>query len=245
VAVVDVLGNILALPIKLLFLTWKFANHSISEETEEVLVEYLDTQNQALMQDARFRLNQYRPLQDLSRLARNRHVAWPYRLILGFPATLLIDVLLPGRIMPWGDYYNPYTNTVHLYSDHPAVALHEAGHAHDFSRRRFKGTYALLRLIPFVDLYQEYQASKEAVRYFRVEADHEREIAAYKILHPAYGSYVGAYIFPPIGTVVGIAVGHVTGRSAAELAKRRHHHEQAPLKPAPSMRRPAPAMSSP
>jgi hypothetical protein len=120
------------------------------------------------------RLNQYNPAQDLSRLARNRHVAWPYRLLIGLPVTLLSDVLLPGRLFPWGDYYNPYTNTVHLYSDLPAVSLHEAGHAHDFSKQRYKGTYALGRLVPFVDLFQEFHATDEAIDHTIEIQDHDR-----------------------------------------------------------------------
>ncbi len=101
----------------------------------------------------------------VSRLARNRHVAWPYRLLIGLPVTLVFEVLLPGRLFPWGDYYNPYTNTVHLYSDHAAVALHEAGHAHDLASRRFKGT-------------------DEALDYLKASGDRTGEVAAYKILYP-------------------------------------------------------------
>jgi hypothetical protein len=227
----DVLGNILALPLKLILWNWKVDLHSISSETEEKLVEYLDTQDLPAIEDTKFRLNQYRPGQDLSRLVHNHYVAWPYRLLIGAPVTLIFEVLLPGRLFPWGDYYNPYTNTVHLYSDHPAVALHEAGHAHDFATRRLKGTYAFLRIIPGVDLYQEYQASKEAFRYLKERRDLETELAAYKVLYPAYGTYVGAYIFPPIGTVGGALLGHATGRSTAALRARTARLEPLPTEP--------------
>ena len=225
---VDLVGNILSLPLKLLLWSWKVNLHSISPATEAKLVEYVDTQHLSAFTDAKFRLNQYRPLQDLSRLAHNRHVAWPYRLVLGLPITVLTEVLLPGRLLPWGDYYNPYTNTVHLYSDHPAIALHEAGHVHDFSGRRFKGTYAALRLVPFVNLYQEYRATHEAIGYLRKTGDRDEELGAYKILFPAYGSYVGAYIFAPIGTVAGVVTGHLVGRTTAAARERRYHREPPP-----------------
>jgi hypothetical protein len=205
---------------KLLLWSWKFNLHSISPETEGKLVEYLDARNLPVLEDAKFRLNQYHPSQDLSRLVKNRHAAWPYRLLIGLPVTLVVDVLLPGRLFPWGDYYNPFTNTVHLYSDHPAVALHEAGHVHDFASRRYKGTYAFIRLVPFVDLYQEHKASNEAIQYLKETQDRSTELGAYKILYPAYGSYLGNYLFVPIGTVVGILVGHVTGRSKVALQNR-------------------------
>ncbi len=214
---IDFLGNVLALPMKLILWSWKYDLHYVSPQAEEQLAAYLATQDRPLMQDARFQLNAYHPGEDLSRLVRNHFVAWPYRLLLGFPTTLLFEVLLPGRLFPWGDYYNPYTNTVHLYSDHPAIALHEAGHVHDFSTKRLKGTYAAIRLIPFVDLYQEWQASGEAIRYLKASGDRPTELSAYKILYPAYGTYVGSYLFPPIGTIGGALIGHAAGRTEAAL----------------------------
>ena len=217
---VDFLGNVLSLPMKLLLWNWRFNLHAISPQTEETLVAYLRTQALPAIADARFQLNEYHPGQDLSRRIHNRYVTWPYRVFIGLPVTLLVDVLLPGRLFPWGDYYNPYTNTVHLFSDHPAIALHEAGHVHDVATRRHKGTYAAIRLIPFVDLYQEYQATREAIRYLKETGDREAERSAYKILYPAYGSYVGSYLFPPIGTIGGILLGHAAGQSTAAFAPR-------------------------
>lgn len=227
VALIDGLGNVLSVPFKLLLWNRKFNLHAISQDTEQTLIAYLRARELPVLGDAKFRLNQYHPTQDLSRLVKNRHVAWPYRLLLGLPVTLVGDVLLPGRLFPWGDYYNPFTHTVHLYSDHPAIALHEAGHVHDFASKRHKGTYAAMRLIPFVDLYQEYKASKEAIAYLKDTEDHPRELAAYKILYPAYGSYVGSYVFPPIGTIVGILYGHAAGLSTAAAVQSRYQQAEA------------------
>ena len=246
VPLVDVVGNVLSLPMKLLLWSWQFNLHSISPQTEDKLVDYLRARNLPALNDARFQLNEYHPGQDLSRLIHNQYVAWPYRLLLGLPITLVFDVVLPGRLFPWGDYYNPFTNTVHLYSDHPAIALHEAGHAHDFASRHWKGTYAALRLIPFVDLYQEYKATDEAIGYFKETGDHPVEVGAYKILYPAYGSYVGSYLFPPVGTVIGILLGHLVGRSTAAIAQRRYRNEayrHAP--PAPAASQSAPTAATP
>jgi hypothetical protein len=221
---IDALGNLLALPEKILLWNWRFNSHSVSENTEQVLVTYLNTKDLPLFQDAKFRLNEYAPQDDFKRLIKNHNVAWPYRLFIGFPVTLIAETLLPGRLFPWGDYYNPWTNTVHLYSDHPAVSLHEAGHVNDFSKKRFKGTYALVSVLPFVDLYLEWQASKETIVYLRDTNQRELELSAYKILYPAYGSYVGGYIFPPIGTAGGVILGHVAGRSEAAL-RAKHYKE--------------------
>ena len=244
-APVDFLGNVLALPAKLILWDWNFAKHSISEETENYLVLYLDDRDIALINEAHFRLNQYRPFNDFSRLVKNKNVAWPYRVLLGFP-TWIVEAVLPGRLFPWGDYYNPFSNTVHIYSDHPAVVLHEAGHVYDFSGRRFKGTYAFVRSIPYspVSLYQEFKASQEAIRYLQEIEDREAQINAHKILHPAYGTYVGAYIFPVIGSIVGAIVGHATGRTKASNQQRQYEEEKALLESseAPSPKEPEPAL---
>ena len=216
-ALVDGIGWVLGVIPKILFLNWNFDNHHISERTEAALVRYLDSPNSAT-DGTWFSLNEYAPGRTLKRLVTNHKAAWPYRLLLGLPFTLVFDVLLPGRLFAGlvsGDSYNPYTDTVSIYSDISSVALHEAGHAHDFNTRRYKGTYAAIRLIPFVDLYQEFQASDEAINYLIETKQREEEFDAYKILYPAYGSYVGSHFFPPIGMLVGIGLGHVFGHTKA------------------------------
>lgn len=209
---VDFLGNILAVEGKLILWNRKFANHYISPETEAMVIEYIDSSRLPPIKDTKFRLNQYCPVGDLKALFKNRHVAWPYRLTLGLLTTLLYDVLLPGRLFPWGDYYNPYTNSVHLYSDDEAIALHEAGHAQDFADYSLRGTYALLRIVPFMDLYQEWRASDEAINFLIDKGKREEELRSYKILFPAYGTYAGSYLPIPFGSIAGAFVGHVSGR---------------------------------
>jgi len=235
---VDFLGNVLSLPWKLLLWNRKFNNHAISPQTEARLIQYLDSEHRPAFKDTLYRLNQYQPLNDLHRLIRNRHVAWPYRLLLGLPTTLLNDVLLPGRIIPRGDYYNPFTNTGHLYSDDVAIALHEAGHAHDFATFPHKGTYALIRIVPFFDLGQEWQATETAVKYLEAIGDRDMEYHAYHVLWPAYGTYIGGYLPIPLGFIPGAIVGHVWGRLKARDKKKFYERMDTALS-APSRIQPA------
>ena len=222
IAPIDFFGNIFGLFSKVLLLNWKVDNHAISQETEAHLNRYVDSPN-SMTEGTHFSLNEYAPGRALHRLMTNRKVAWPYRLLIGLPLTLLSDVVIPGRLFAGflnpGDSYNPYTDTVSLYSDLPSIVLHEAGHAHDTNQRRYKGTYATIRLLPLVDLYQEFQATDEAIRYLTETGDRKEELASYKILYPAYGSYLGSYFFPPIGTLGGVVIGHVVGR--AKVLERR------------------------
>lgn len=221
VPVVDFIGNVFALPLKLLLWSWKVDQHYISPDTEAYLVRYID-RPETVTDGTIYSLNEYAPGRALKRLTKNRKAAWPYRLLLGVPITVIFDVLLPSRLfggLIGGDMYNPYTDIVSIYSDHPAVALHEAGHSHDFNKRRYKGTYALVRLIPGVNLWQEYKASDEAIKGFR-RLEAPREVcSSYEVLYPAYGTYVGGYLPFIGGPVAGAAIGHLFGRSASHQCR--------------------------
>jgi hypothetical protein len=211
--VLDAVGWVFGIPGKLLLWNHKVDNHHISSETEAALVEYLQT-NQ--LDHVKVRLNQYRPWDDVRRLTENRSVAWPWRYTLG-SLSVLGETVIPGRVFG-GDHFNPYTNTIHLYSDLPVIALHEAAHAKDFSRRPYPGTYAALYAIPIVPLYHESVASSDVMEYVASIGDPELQRQAHHVLYPAYGTYVGGAagsIFPAASLPIyyaSVAGGHLAGR---------------------------------
>lgn len=225
---VDFIGNVLSLPFKLLLWNWQFNSHSISPNTEARLVQYLEARRLPAFEETTYRLNQYSPIEDLRALIRNRHVAWPYRVFPGLLVTLLYDVVLPGRLLPWGDYFNPYTNSAHLYSDDVTILLHEAGHAYDFADVPLKGTYALVRMVPFFDLSQEWEATENAIDYLQEIGDRQTEYHAYRALWPAYGTYVGNYLIP-FGFIPGAIVGHIGGRLKAREQRKYYERMDAAL----------------
>lgn len=250
VPIVDFIGNILGIPSKLLLLNQKVANHAVSENTEGYLVQYINAPI-GVTEGTHYSINEYAPVRALRRLVRNKKVAWPYRLLLGLPTTLLVDVLFPSRVFGGfflipSDYYNPFTDTVLMSSDLPSVVLHEAGHSHDFNKRRFKGTYALLRFLPPVTLFQEYKASKEAVGHLGAVGKVREACSAHEILQPAFGSYVGSYIPFPGTNYAGAAVGHVTGRITSHNCRKdlRAHERESPP-PSASLPPTPPAAPSP
>jgi hypothetical protein len=192
VAFVDGMGHyVFSLPSKLLLLEWRVDNHRISRETEAMVREYLKVNN---MPNVKVRLNQYAPGGEWSRLARNKGVPAFWRYTAG-AVSVIYYTILPGRVFG-GDHYNPYTNTLHVYSDLESVALHEAAHAKDFARRSrgFRGFYSLLRLFPLVTLYQEAIASGDAIGYLRYKQNLVDEKNAYTELYPAFGSYMGGSV---------------------------------------------------
>jgi len=224
--------HVVSLPSKLILWNWNVANHNISTETEEVLKQYLNDND---LPSVKVRLNDYSPGDEWRRLAKNRSVGGGWRFTFG-ALSVIYYTILPDRFFAGlfgGDSYNPYTNTIHLYSDHPAIALHEAGHAKDFAGEDDKGLYSALGLLPIVPLIQESRATSDALGYVIDKGMVKEEEEAYKILYPAFGSYIPSGVFgiaydyirfeggvDIIVNVVSIVTGHVVGRIEADEVSR-------------------------
>lgn len=184
--IIDCIGWAFGIPGRLLLWDPRIDNHKISQNTESVVAQYVAEND---LQHIKVRLNQYAPIEDWRRLRKNKTVGWPYRYTLGV-LSLAGEAILPGRIVG-GDHFNPFTSTVHLYSDVPAIGLHEAAHAKDFSRRDYPGTYALVYLLPIVPLWHEKLATGDVVDYVLRTEDEHLIRETYRVLYPAYGTYVG------------------------------------------------------
>jgi hypothetical protein len=229
-AFLDTVGNIVSLPVKLLLWNRRVDNHRISEETERAVEQYLADNGLA---NVKVRLNQYDPGGEWSRLVANKEVHPLWRYTLG-TLTVAAYTFFPQRVFG-GDNYNPFTNTISLYSDLPAVALHEGGHAKDFAGRSRKGLYASLRLLPLAPLYQEARATQDAIGYERATNNPEGERSAYKVLYPAFGTYVGGELVQLIplsstGLVYAVQYGavlpfHLIGRVRARLVQDAPEHD--------------------
>ncbi|PLY07398.1 MAG: hypothetical protein C0624_03660 [Desulfuromonas sp.] len=221
-AFVDGLGHYLfSLPSKLILFDWRVDNHDIPSEVEADLAAFLQANS---LENVKVRLNQYAPGAEWSRLVRNREVSGFWRYTLGVLNTTFY-MIFPGRVFG-GDHYNPYTNTIHLYSGHSSIALHEGAHAKDIASRRYPGIYTAARLLPLAPLYQEGVATGDAVGYHRAECQPAGEKADYKILYPAYGTYVAGEALNWISTSYPIQLaiqataaipGHAVGRIRAAL----------------------------
>jgi len=225
-AVIDGAGHyVFSLPSKLILWNWRVNNHRISPESEDAMRRYLGENG---LRNVKVRLNQYAPGGEYRRLFANKDVGWLARYTLGI-LSVTIYTIFPERLfggLIGGDHYNPYTNTISVYSDHPAILLHEAGHAKDFAKIDSKGSYAAMGLVPFVPLHHEGAATGDAIGYY-VDKDYRTEQKnAYKILYPAYGTYVGGeaarWFAGPItyaAGAIGAIPGHIVGRIKAAGVK--------------------------
>lgn len=214
--VIDGLGWVLGIPSKILLWDRRVNNHRVSAETEEALRRYLDDND---LDHVKVAINLYDPLDDWRRLQANKTVGWGYRYTLG-ALSVAGEAILPGRLLG-GDHYNPFTGTIYLYGDVPAIALQKGAHAKDFTRREYPGTYALLAALPVTRLWPEAVATGDAIAYAEQHADSDLEREGYHVLFPSYGMSVGgalARFVPPIAVpfyVGPVVAGHAVGRLAA------------------------------
>jgi hypothetical protein len=215
IPVVDSTGHyVFSLFSKLIFLNWKVDNHNISEETIEITKNYIRENN---LRSVKVRFNQYAPISELKRIWRNDHInpaiKYTFGLIGWFSYTLLPERIFAGLF--GGDHYNPFSNSVHIYSDLPSIAIHEGGHAKDFNSREFKTMYAAIYSIPIIGaLYHEAVATDDTLAYFQEKEDDEKIIESYKILSPAYATYIGGSIGDIAQTplsILSVIPGHIFG----------------------------------
>ena len=159
--VVDTIGRVMGLGNKLALMDLRADSHYISPSTEREVVRYLRSNS---MNDVMLRLNQYDPIGEWDRLTKNKRIAAPFRYTVG-TYDWLKYTLIPGRIVG-GDWYSPYTNTIHLYSDIPSIGLSQAAYAKDVRNRHYPGVYAASQQLPGPQsVWSKALAQKEIVAY--------------------------------------------------------------------------------
>jgi hypothetical protein len=210
--VVDAVGWVWGIPSRILLWDWDVKSHHISVETEQHLRQYVAVNR---LDDVKVRLNQYDPGGEWQRLAHNDRVGAGWRYTVGALTTLGYTVF-PGRIFAI-DYYNPFTNTVNVYSDVPALGMKEVAYAGDVIDRDLPGTYAFSQMIPGVNLVHETITTREVLDYVAATGSRDLRRQTVHVLYPSYGGAFGGAIdaflpTAPVFQLGGIVVGHVSGR---------------------------------
>ena len=220
---------VVSLPTKLMLLDWQVDNHRFSPENEALLAGYLADNH---LSEVKVRVNQYAPGAEWMRLIHNREMPGFFKYTAGVITTAFYTII-PGRFfagLMGGDEYNAYTNTINLYSDDPAIALHEAGHAKDFASksRNFRGWYAVMGILPLVPLWHEAQATGDAIGYAKEKQLVAEEKESYQVLYPAYFTYIAGEglrwipLEPWVSYAAELAVtvpGHIAGRIKAGMVE--------------------------
>jgi len=162
------------------------------------------------MTEVKVRLNQWAPHKDVKRLFANERMS-SFTKILAFPSVFFVGLIArPFSGLIVSDYYHPATNTIHVFSDDIAIALHEAGHAMRASGKHFINNTSYPKTNFGFAIEEEYAASSEALYYLEVTEQYDELLRAYRILIPAYMTYIGSYTpFGPIAQIAGVLVGHI------------------------------------
>ncbi|MCA9234873.1 MAG: hypothetical protein KDA44_05355 [Planctomycetales bacterium] len=227
--ILDTAGSVLGVFDKLALWDRRVRNHNVSPQTEAAVSQYVVENN---LHDTKVRINQYAPGDEWRRLRDNKDVGAGWRYTLGAVYTLGYTIF-PGRLLG-RDSYNPYTDTVSIYSDVPPLALEQAAHAKVVKQHMHPGTYALSYSLPLVALAPEKQAKDEVHRYLSQWGSPDERNEAYDVLTPQFGSEVGGEVgslfVTGAGTVFelgGAAVGHAVKGSAKPAQRPRRRSELA------------------
>ncbi|HTU24214.1 MAG TPA: hypothetical protein VMF30_02380 [Pirellulales bacterium] len=220
--VLDGIARVIGLPARVVGLNKKINNHEVSLATIAKLRTYL-AQND--LSDVMIYVNCYDPSEQWRRLKENQQIGAGWRYSLG-ALSVVSYTLLPGRIFG-GDEYNPYTNSLYLNSDVPAIALYEGAFAKNVHRHKWRGTYTAFSGLPGASLVRGSHEVGDVLGYAQVQHDWPTERQAYYVLYPQVGAQTASLATPivpvwwavPMVGLGGAAVGHVTGRMVA------HHRE--------------------
>jgi hypothetical protein len=210
--VVDNLGHyVFSIPGKLLLWDRRVGDHKVSAETAEQVRVYLIGND---LCKVKVRLNEYAPFSEFARLWNCSEVSPAYRATIGLVYWLKYTVL-PDRLLAgfpfFGDNYNPYTNTISIYSDNPVLALQMAALAKNYAVRQYKGSYALLGIVPGFDFHQQYLASRDVAAWDYLHREKDREMDDYRTLMqfcPTYFLQPAALLVGPIPAVIQIAASY-------------------------------------
>ena len=210
--VVDAVGWVFGIPKKIILWDRRAVNHRVSLETEQNLARYLEANG---LTSTKVRINQYDPIGEWQRLRANKQVGAGWRYTVGAFGTLVYTVV-PGRLFG-SDGYNPYTDSINIYSDIPCLAQEQGGYAKLVHARPHPGTYAALTALPVVQLWPEKKSKNDVLDYTLTNGTPEQQQEATRVLYAEFGAEVGGQASLLLGsnlplTLAGAGVGHVAAR---------------------------------
>ncbi len=205
---------------------------NIAPETVEQVTRYLDQND---LQGVQVSVRDYQPREQWRRLRQSRVVPPLTRYSFG-SLSVVRYTLFPGRVFG-RNAYNPYTDTLYVNSNTPALLLHEAAFAKNVRRQVFPGPYAVASHLPILAGWSEFDGANEVLGYARAEHDWGLEEEAYQQVYPKVGAttLVGAAILTPIWwgapllSIAGATAGGVAGQTMHARREHEWRAEQAEL----------------
>lgn len=189
-----------------------------SEETREVLTDYLQENN---LSDIPVLVNDYDPVGQWQRLRENDQISPAWKYTAGMVG-LFNYTVFPGRVFA-RDTYSPFTNTLHVNTGRLSDSLHAAAYAKDIRTRKTPGTYAVVNSLPGFALWKTTIAVQDVVAYAQAKDSWQLESGVYRDQYPQVAvktmAPVGLFM-TPVGNVAlavsGGAVGYAVGRTVEQ-----------------------------
>ncbi len=160
----------------------------ISDETKARLVEEMKSRPE--LKGLSLQLGQHNVLESFRNMWRNKETSLPSKLT----RTVLESPQTPGTALSYADHYDPFSHSVRVYTDSPAIGLHELGHASDIQGSLPRAGIRMLAGMAgpgarhLVNLHDEGQANIGASKAVKPGEEH----GIGDTLFPSYGSYLGA-----------------------------------------------------
>lgn len=183
--VLDMAGRVVSLPKRIVMWDSRVDNHNVSTATVDQVTQYLQQRNVPGMV---VRVNQYAPLAEWKRLVKNPNINPVMKFTMGTVRQVRYT-MMPGRLFG-GDEYNPYTNTLSLYSDAPAIGISEAVYARDVNSRRFPGLFTVTQSLPVLSLVSDTRCTAETLDYLAATGSPSEVAATRRLLYARAGNQV-------------------------------------------------------
>ena len=194
---------------------WNKATEPLSPTTIRIMNDYLeDNELEAL----NIEFQTETPKDDWARLEANTSINPLIKYSLGSAYWLGNAITKPSV---WGrNYYDPYTNTMHINSNNNLEIMAEMSYAKIIQRQSYPGLYALGSKLPFISFWAQKQKTNEMIAYAKLKQDWELEKATIRKMYPGMlngsskdigrvaGLFFGPFYLRPAISVGGVLVGY-------------------------------------
>lgn len=196
------------------YFPWNKATEPLSPTTIRIMNDYLeDNELEAL--NIEFQTES--PKKDWQRLEANAAINPLLKYSLGSAYWLGNSMM---NLSVWGkNYYDPYSNTLHINSNNPIEIIAEMSYAKIIQKQNYPGLYALGSKLPLIAIWAQKQKTNEMIAYAKSKQDWELEKATYRKMYPSMlnGSSIVGMFFGPFYIRPAISVGGVlAGYTVAE-----------------------------
>jgi hypothetical protein len=194
---------------------WNKARAPLSPTTIRIMNDYLEDNELEALNIA---FQTETPKDDWSRLEANTSINPLIKYSLGSFDWLSNAITKPSF---WGrNYYDPYTNTMHINSNNDLEIMAEMSYAKIIQRQNYPGLYALGSKLPFISFWAQKQKTNEMIAYAKLKQDWELEKATIRKMYPGMlngsskdigrvaGLFFGPFYLRPAISVGGVLVGY-------------------------------------